>query len=48
MGIETAMITGDNQRSAGAIAREEGTDRVSAEVLPEHKARGVKKLQEHG
>ena len=48
MGIQIAMLTGDNRRTGEAVGRELGIDRVFAEVLPADKANYVKQLQDEG
>lgn len=48
MGIDAVMLTGDNQRTANAIARQAGIDHVFSEVLPQNKSAKVKELQAAG
>ena len=48
MGIRTVMLTGDNEASAAAVARQTGIDEFRAGVLPQDKAAFVKKLQDEG
>ena len=47
-GCEVVLLTGDNQRTAEAIARQVGVDRVIAQVLPQDKARCIQELQREG
>ncbi len=48
MGLEVVMLTGDNQRTAKAVANQIGIDRVIAEVVPEMKAEEIRRLQSEG
>ena len=48
LGLQVVMITGDNARTAAAVARQVGVSRVLAEVLPEHKADEIRRLQAEG
>lgn len=48
MGLEVVMLSGDNERTANAIAKQAGIDRVIAEVKPEQKQAAIKQLQDEG
>jgi Cu+-exporting ATPase len=48
LGLKVVMMTGDNQRTADAVAKEVGVDRVIAEVLPDGKSSEIKRLQAEG
>src|SRR5262249_33907399 len=48
LGLQVVMISGDNQRTADAIGRQLGIDRILAQVLPQDKASYIKRLQDEG